>query len=286
MFSFEEMSAAQLGLLIAFLSAFVLSLVFAIVVSRVKPSFYRIYGIIALVVDTALLVAFIVLAAKNYSFVYVDDTTKNRLGLYLCSASLVCVIVLLCIFLGKKVECNHTKSVAYAAACLALSFALSYVRLFRLPQGGSVTLASLLPLLLYSYMFGIRKGVLLGFIYGIMQFMQDPWFIHPVQFLLDYPIAFAAIGLCGLFKEQGVLDKIKPLQFALGAIIAVIVRYASHVISGIFVWGNAENPEYTIVAWSFLYNSFAFVDMAFALLAGSILLSSKSVVNLLQKAKD
>ena len=79
-------------------------------------------------------------------------------------------------------------------------------------------------------------------------------------------------------------DKIKPLQFALSAIIAIIIRYLSHVISGIFVFGSGDPENYSAVAWSFLYNSFAFVDLAIALVAGCALTASKSFYKLLNKA--
>ena len=66
-----------------------------------------------------------------------------------------------------------------------MSFALSYVRIFRLPMGGSITFASMLPFMLYSYMYGTKKGVLAGLVYGVLQAVQDPWIIHPAQFALD-----------------------------------------------------------------------------------------------------
>ncbi|MBR2384770.1 MAG: energy-coupled thiamine transporter ThiT, partial [Clostridia bacterium] len=69
--------------------------------------------------------------------------------------------------------------------CVALSFALSYIKLFEMPQGGSVTLFSMLPIMLFSYIYGMKKGLLVGVIYGLLQAVQDPYIIHPAQFLLD-----------------------------------------------------------------------------------------------------
>ena len=199
----------------------------------------------------------------------------------------IAVIVALALVFGKKqTDINKTKSVSYAAICAALSFALSYVRFVQLPQGGSVTLASLLPLMIYSYMFGIRRGVVLGAVYGLLQFIQSPWFIHPVQFLLDYPIAFAAIGLAGIFREKKLFDNKKPVQFALGALLVVILRYFSHVVSGIFVFGSGDPDNYSAVAWSFLYNSFAFADIAICIVAGCALFASKSFNAFLEKSSQ
>lgn len=68
----------------------------------------------------------------------------------------------------------------------------------------------MLPLMLFSYMFGIRKGIIVGAIYGVLQAIQDPWIIHPAQFFLDYPIAFAMTGLAGIFKELNVIKSPLP----------------------------------------------------------------------------
>ena len=116
-----------------------------------------------------------------------------------------------------------------------------------------------------------------GIIYGFLQFIQAPWFYHPVQFLLDYPIAFAALGVAGMFKEMGLFKNKQVVGFALGAFIAGILRYFSHVISGVFIFGSAD-ASYTAVAWSFLYNSFVFADLAIALVAGLMMFSSKAFV--------
>ncbi|MCX4286579.1 MAG: energy-coupled thiamine transporter ThiT, partial [Clostridia bacterium] len=125
------------------------------------------------------------------------DTYKPlNWSMYLFSAILFVAITSGCV-LGDKSSEYNAKSLTYGAVCVALSFALSYIKFFSLPQGGSVTFASMLPLCLYSYMFGTKKGVFAGLIYGVLQAVQDPWIIHPAQFLLDYPVAFAGIGVAG-----------------------------------------------------------------------------------------
>ncbi len=214
---------------------------------------------------------------------YQNNDAKDALsevGLYLFTALIVAAIVVPTFIFGKK-HVSDTKSIVYGAMCIAMSFALSYIRFLELPQGGSITFASLVPMMIYSYMFGIRKGVLLGAVYGLFQFIQGPWFNHPIQFLLDYPIAFMAIGLTGLFHELKILEDKRPLQFALSALIAVILRYFSHVVSGIFVFGSGDPDNYGAVAWSFLYNSFTFADLAIALVAGCSLMASRQFTKLI-----
>lgn len=118
-----------------------------------------------------------------------------------------------------------------------MSFALSYLRIVKMPQGGSITLASLLPLMIYSYMFGTKKGVFAGMIYGLLQALQDTYILHPAQFVLDYPLAFAGIGLAGMFAKTKALEKLPQLQFALGAVVAGVARFLMHFLSGIFAFG-------------------------------------------------
>ncbi len=211
----------------------------------------------------------------------------NQIVLYISAAALIVVIVALGFLLGTGDKKGFdSKSIAYAGVCIAMSFALSYVRFFKLPQGGSVTLASLLPLMIYSCMFGTRKGVFAGLIYGVLQAVQDPYIIHPAQFLLDYPIAFAAIGLAGAFFKVKKLDKLPQVQFALGAVCASALRYLSHVLSGVFAF-SAYAAEEGMGAWvySLAYNSFVFADIAIAIAVGIIVFSSKSFVKEVKKVR-
>lgn len=98
----------------------------------------------------------------------------------------VAVIVVFGILIGlllidrKKVAPRaHTLSLVYAALSVALATGLSYIKMFEAPYGGSITLFSLLPIALYSYMFGVRRGTLAGFIYGLLQLLQGPNILHP-----------------------------------------------------------------------------------------------------------
>ncbi len=95
----------------------------------------------------------------------------------------------------------NTKVLVYGSLCVALSFVLSYIRLFRMPQGGSVTLAGMLPLIIFAVAFGPIAGILAGISLGFLNLIQDPYMIHWLQVLLDYPLAYGAVGLAGLFRK-------------------------------------------------------------------------------------
>lgn len=206
----------------------------------------------------------------------VSQQSVKDLPLYLSSLGIIAVIALIAVFMGKGEEKGfETKHIAYAAVCISLSFALSYIKLFAMPQGGSVTLASLLPLMLYSYMFGVRKGVFAGAVYGILQAVQDPWILHPAQFLLDYPIAFASIGVTGMFRRVEKIAKFPQISFTLGAITAGCLRCLSHIFSGVFAFSEFAGGM-NVWAYSSAYNSFVFIDLAIVVVLGVIMLSSKS----------
>ena len=183
-------------------------------------------------------------------------------------------------FVGKKREVNETKSVVYGAIAIAMSFALSYVKLVDLPQGGSVTFASLLPLMIYCAMFGTRRGVMVCLIYGFLQALQDTYIIHPVQFMLDYPLAFGMIAASGIFFERTPIKKNKIAAFVVGATVAVVLRYLCHLLSGTFAFGAyAIDEGYGVdqfFYYSLAYNSFTVVDLAIDLAAGVLLLLSRA----------
>lgn len=126
------------------------------------------------------------------------------------------------------------KTVAYGALCIALSFVLSCFRLFRMPQGGSVTPGSMLPLMLFSATFGVGPGLLAGLTYGVLQYFQGGWFANVWQFALDYLLAFAALGLAGLAKYFP-----KKWGLYLAMIIAALGRALSATLAGIMFWDTA-----------------------------------------------
>lgn len=202
----------------------------------------------------------------------------NQLALYLSAGGLIVLIVGAAILTDLKNKTRFdSRCIALAGITVALSFALSYIKMFSLPQGGSVTLASLLPIMLFAYIYGPKKGIFVGFIYGALQAMQNPYLIHPAQFLLDYPVAFAAAGLAGMFGKIRQLEKLPQVKFALGAVVAGVLRFMSHVFSGVFAFG-ADAGGQNLWAYSAAYNSFVFVDIAIVIAVGVLVLSSKSFV--------
>ena len=215
-----------------------------------------------------------------------DPSLINDLGLYLAMAGLIVALALLTFFFGRKDRKGFdSRTISYAAVCIAMSFALSYLAPIHLPYGGSVTIASLLPLMIYSYMFGVRKGVFAGLIYGLLQIIQDPMILHPAQMFLDYPIAFAGIGLAGMFRGVHALDKAPQVKFLLGALVGSAIRYLSHLFSGVFAFGQLASYYGFDSDWlySLTYNSFVFADIAIAIVVGIFVFSSKSFMTVVDR---
>ena len=261
--------------------AFVLAIA-GYVINIVKPEFMRKYKFIALfliLIPVIVSIAFLAVHFKKVGGGYKD---VSQAGLYISAIVLVLILVVAATVFSKRNGPFTTREMAYAAISLALAFALSYVKFFAMPQGGSVTLASMLPIMLFSYMFGIKKGIIVGAIYGVLQAIQEPEIIHPAQFFLDYPIAFAMLGLAGIFKELNIIKK-PVAAFTAGAVLAGTLRYFSHVFSGIFAFASYAPAGYSAAAWGFLYNTFTFADVAIVIVVALLLFSSKSFVRLVNE---
>ena len=261
--------------------AFVLAIA-GYVINIVKPEFMRKFKFIALFLILIPMIVSIAFLAVHFKKVGGGYKDVSQAGLYISAIALVAILIFCAVVFSKRNGPFTTREMAYAAISLALAFALSYVKFFALPQGGSVTLASMLPIMLFSYMFGIRKGIIVGAIYGVLQAIQEPEIIHPAQFFLDYPIAFAMLGLAGIFKELNIIKK-PAAAFTVGAILAGTLRYFSHVFSGIFAFASYAPAGYSAVAWGFLYNTFTFADVAIVIVVALLLFSSKSFVRLVNE---
>ena len=148
----------------ALLILLIVLLIVGLIVSMIKKDFLKKYIIISIVLASIYVLTFsIIKLVKIYSLNFV---AIKELPLIFSTILIIVIVAFLLIIFGKKEKSeNHTKSIVYAAICIATSFALSYIRFFKLPQGGSVTFVSILPLMIYSYVFGIKNGFLFGFIY-------------------------------------------------------------------------------------------------------------------------
>lgn len=161
-----------------------------------------------------------------------------------------------------------------SAVMLGLATALSMVKLFKMPLGGSVTLCSMLPVLLVGYRFGPKWGVGVGFAYGLIQMLLDfgavlSWGLTPtavvVSFAVDYLLAFAALGLAGVYGRSSVK------KFIAGMSTAVAIRFVCHVVAGVTAYLSFVPDDWKVhpFLYSVAYNGlFLLPDFGICLAAG------------------
>lgn len=142
------------------------------------------------------------------------------------------------------------KQLAYCAMAVALAYVTSFIKVFKLPYGGSVTLLSMLFIVLVAHWYGVKTGILVGFAYGILQFLQEPYFLTLFQVCCDYVLAFAALGLAGLFRKG-------KNSLLIGYIVAVLARGVFHTLGGYLYWMDymPENfPQSLRTLYPIIYN--------------------------------
>ncbi|MBP3609521.1 MAG: energy-coupled thiamine transporter ThiT [Lachnospiraceae bacterium] len=146
---------------------------------------------------------------------------------------------------------NKTKQLVFSSMAIALATVVSVViKLPSLPNGGSTTLFSMLLVSLVGYWYGPASGLIAAFSYGILQFVTGPYVIHPAQVLLDYPLAFAALGLSGFFhnRKNGLVT---------GFLVGAFGRFFFHMVSGLIFYTtyvDSFNGNAAAIWASTLYN--------------------------------
>ena len=140
------------------------------------------------------------------------------------------------------------KQLVFCAMAIALGTVLSNIKLFEFPNGGSITLLSMLVICLPGYFFGLGAGLLTGVAYGVLQLLIDPYVLYPMQLVVDYLLAFGALGLSGLFTnaKNGMIK---------GYITAVLGRFVFAVISGWIFFGAYAWDGWAPLPYSLAYNA-------------------------------
>lgn len=191
--------------------------------------------------------------------------------------AVVAVIALLfaAILYSGKGKPADTKSLAISALLVALSIILNQLVIFRMPQGGSITAFSMVPIALCAYFFGVRRGLMAGMCVGLIDLIFNPYVIHPVQLLLDYPLAFGALAFGGIFaaRKNGLIE---------GYIFGIICRYICAVLSGVIFFGEYAPEGFNAWTWSLWYN---FTYLAVEGAVSVILLSIPQIKNMFKRLK-
>lgn len=268
-------------LLVGFLSLLLVGAIALALLKIFKSKAFKIVCAVfgALVVAYVVVLLILIPTESGYS-----PLGGSALYISLSVVLILAIAVLAFLFDRNNSVVNNTKALTYAGICVAISYALSYIKFFDGPQGSSVTLVSMLPVMLYAYIFGTKRGVFAGLVYGALQMLQEPQIYEPLQVLLDYPIAFSSLGLAGLFKDKKFAKGNCALEFVLGVIVAGLFRYCAHVLSGYFVfysyaaWSDSPALQNSPILYSLVYNSAVLIDALLDVVVGFFLLSSKSML--------
>ena len=172
------------------------------------------------------------------------------------------------------------KQLAFCAMCLALATVLSEIKIFDMPTGGSITLLSMFVIALPGILFGLVPGIVTAVAYGILQLIIDPYVLYPMQLVVDYILAFGALGLSGLFYgKKGAVIK--------GYISAVIGRYIFSVISGWIFFGAYAWEGWNPLPYSLAYNAaYIFAEAALTVIILAIPPVNKAVWQVIKLANE
>ncbi len=162
--------------------------------------------------------------------------------------AIIIVLLLLIAWSGSRFEKKtDIRALTVSAMMVALAMVLAQIKIFHMPQGGDVTLFSLLPVAVCAYLLGTRRGIIAGVCVGLITLITGPYVIHPLQLLLDYPIAFGSLGLGGIARNgKNGLTKVY--------LIGLVCRYICAVLSGVIFFGEYAPEGFNALTWSLWYN--------------------------------
>ena len=202
---------------------------------------------------------------------HVYDSYGGYMYVLTPSGYLAIIVVMLALLVipaalhGKKKEAAvsskfGTRQLVFCAAAMALSIVTSFMKLYTFPFGGSITLCSMLFVCLIGYWYGPKVGITTGLAYGLLQLVTGPYIVFPLQVLVDYPLAFGALGLSGFFwKSRHGLIK--------GYIAGVLGRYFFAVLSGWLFFGAYAWEGWSPLPYSLAYNgAYIFAEAAITLI--------------------
>jgi len=149
---------------------------------------------------------------------------------------------------------SETKILAEGTVIIALTVILKDILppVYRFPQGGSVSLAGMVPLLWFSLRRGLRSGLEAGTVYGLVNMALGGYIVDPIQALLDYPIAFGALGLAGIFRKYPIF----------GVAVGICGRFLAHFVSGLVFFAIYAPKGMNPAIYSAIYNgSYLLVEL-------------------------
>lgn len=155
-----------------------------------------------------------------------------------------------------------------AVAAVALSGVLHLITLYQLPEGGRITAAAMVPVLFVAVRRGWRIGTIAGVAYGLVVLIEEPFIFHPLQVLLDYPLAYGALGVAGLFRKLPVI----------GVLLGIAGRFISHFISGVVFFATYAPAGMNPALYSAIYNASYLVPELFVSVVVMFVLQQRKIL--------
>ena len=190
---------------------------------------------------------------------YVDEYGDTTYNLTTAGYTGLIILFIALLLLGAAIFGNKkkmsTKQLVFSAMAIALATVTSMIKLFEMPMGGSVTLFSMLFIVLIGYWYGLGGGLTVAIAYGVLQLLLDPYILSFPQMLVDYILAFGALGLAGIFhnSKHGLIK---------GYIAAVLGRYFFAFLSGWIFFGMYAPEGQNVLIYSAVYNGLYLVPEA------------------------
>ena len=191
---------------------------------------------------------------------------------------------------------SYVRNLSLSASFVALATVLSLIKIWNMPLGGSVTLLSMLPITMISVMLGLKWGMVSSFVYSLIQLGFGitldgilGWGLTPVMLigtiLLDYVLAFSVLGIAGIFRNKGLFG------VAAGTVLALVLRFFSHFLSGVIIFKNLEQFEIfgSVITnrpflYSLCYNGFYMLPEIIITTIGAVLIFNTPQIKKLIKS--
>lgn len=204
-------------------------------------------------------------------------------GMHWYTAAIVAVLLVMGLVISRSKKSKWTaRRLSYAAMCIAIAFVLSCIKLYHAPQGGSTTPAAMLPLIMFALACGPVQGLTVGCAYGLLQLIEEPYVVHPLQLLCDYPLAYGAMALCCLACL--IPEKHSYFRLPVAVVLGYFARLVMAVISGVVFFAEYAGDQNAFV-YSVTYNlGYLAPEMVIALVISLIPGMNRLVKTIAKKA--
>jgi thiamine transporter len=159
---------------------------------------------------------------------------------------IVLIFIAMLVISGRMKKKPDAKQLAFSAVAITLTVITALMPLVQFPFGGSITFFHMFFICFIGYLYGPKVGVLTGIAYGFLDIILDPYIIHPVQMLLDYPIAYGCLGLSGLFSKA-------RYGMVKGYVLGVFGRFVCHTLTGVIFFSSYAGSQNPLI-YSVIYN--------------------------------